>query len=419
MRTVAASVALQDLCLRVTSGGTPSRSVAEYFDGGTIPWMKTGEVKQRFVYSTEEHITERGLENSSAKIIPPNSIVIAMYGDGETAGNVAVNKVALATNQACCNFVIDPARADYLFLYYYLKGSYNNLVNLKLGGSQQNLNAATLKRFPVPRFSLEAQKKIAAILFSFDNLIENNRKRIALLERMAEQLYREWFVRFRFPGHENAGFEKGVPASWVPKPSSDLFEVMSGGTPNTDTASFWGGEIPFFTPKDAPENTYVLSTEKTLTASGLEACNSRLYPRDTIFITARGTVGKLALAHVDMAMNQSCYALAPKRAGAVYFHFLALKLAVSWIKGVSNSGVFDNIVVDTFKVVPILLPPDDLVRQFNERATPIFDQIAALLSANVVLAKSRDLLLPRLISGKLRVDDLDIQFPPSMQDAAA
>ena len=111
------------LCSKVTSGGTPLRSVPEYYEGGTIPWLKTGEVKKDYVWSTEEHITVQGLEASSAKLIPANSLIVAMYGDGNTAGNVAINKVPLATNQACCNFTLNPEIANYQFVYHYLKGS--------------------------------------------------------------------------------------------------------------------------------------------------------------------------------------------------------------------------------------------------------------------------------------------------------
>lgn len=202
---------LGDLCSHVTSGGTPLRSVREYYEGGTIPWLKTGEVKKGYVWEAEEYITERGLSASSAKLIPADSLIVAMYGDGNTAGNVAINKVPLATNQACCNFTLNPKVADYRYVYHYLKGSYSNLVGLKLGGSQQNLNAATLKAFPINMPSLETQQKIAAILSAYDDLIANNQRRITLLERMAEDIYREWFVRLRFPGHKQAKFEKGVP----------------------------------------------------------------------------------------------------------------------------------------------------------------------------------------------------------------
>lgn len=272
-------------------------------------------------------------------------------------------------------------------------------------------------RFRVP--SYDTQKKIAAILSAYDDLIENNRRRIALLEKMAKEIYREWFVRMRFPGHEQAKFEKGVPVGWVELASSEVFDVLSGGTPKTDVSAYWDGQIPFFTPKDAGDNFYALDTEKHITANGLKSCNSRLYPKETIFITARGTVGKLALANREMAMNQSCYALAPKMAGPVFFHFMTIKGAINYLKGVSKSGIFDNIIVDTFKTVPILMPCEEQIVSFNKVVGPVFQQILGLMETNALLAKKRDVFLPRLISGKLPVEDLDIRFPPSMAEETA
>ncbi|MDP2606983.1 MAG: restriction endonuclease subunit S [Deltaproteobacteria bacterium] len=264
--------------------------------------------------------------------------------------------------------------------------------------------------------ALPTQQKIAAILSAYDELIENNKRRIALLEKLAEEIYREWFVRLRFPGYEKVKKVKGVPAGWTPTPSNKVFRVMSGGTPNTDNPVYWDGDIPFFTPKDADDNFYVLKTERAITQKGLDSCNSRLYQKDTIFITARGTVGKICLAHREMAMNQTCYALSPSHEGDAYFYFLSMKNAIAYIKGVSKSGVFDNIIVDTFKIIPIFMPPGPLIERFNECAAPIFKQIGTLLEQNEVLTKSRDMLLPRLISGTLSVDNLDIQFPPSMAE---
>jgi type I restriction enzyme S subunit len=298
--------------------------------------------------------------------------------------------------------------------------NYKYFINTIAGGAAQpNANARDLCSFPFFLPPLQVQNKIAAVLSAYDDLIENNKRRIALLEKMAEEIYREWFVRMRFPGHEKAKFEKGVPEGWEQKPSNEVLDVLSGGTPKTDVPVYWDGHIPFFTPKDAADNFYVLNTEKYITENGLRTCNSRLYKKDTIFITARGTVGKLVLANRNMAMNQSCYALLPKSGRDVYFYFLAIKTALSYIKGVSKSGVFDNIIVDTFKVVPILMPTDELVKRFNELIRPLFQQTATLLQENEVLVETRNRLLPRLISGKLSVENLDIQLPPSMQDEAS
>lgn len=304
---------------------------------------------------------------------------------------------------------------EYLSYYFTTKAHQDWMQALcSFGATMASLNQEIVRRISFPAPKIEMQRKIAAILSAYDDLIENNKCRIALLEKMAEEIYREWFVRLRFPGHEKVKVVKGVPEGWEEKPSNEVLDVLSGGTPKTDVPGYWDGNIPFFTPKDVGDDFYVLNTEKNVTAKGLSTCNSRLYKKDTIFITARGTVGKLALANRDMAMNQSCYALLPKLSGDVYFYFLAIKTAISYIKGVSKSGVFDNIVVDTFKIVPILMPTDELVQRFNLLISPLFQQTSALLQANEILITTRDSLLPRLISGKLSVENLDIQFPPGM-----
>ena len=313
----------------------------------------------------------------------------------------------------------NPQKLDQRFIYYSLLGPtlQAQIRMYGAGSTVEHMRVPQAESLQIPFPALATQKKIAAILSAYDDLIANNQRRITLLERMAEDIYREWFVRLRFPGHEGVKIEKGVPQGWSITPSDQAFDVLGGGTPNTDTSAYWSGDIPFFTPKDAAENIYVLSTEKNITEKGLNACSTQLFPKNTVFITARGTVGKLALAGRAMAMNQSCYALKPRQHCAVYFHYLAIRESIAYIKGVSKSGVFDNIVMDTFKNVPLLMPSPNLHESFNQLVEPIFVQIANLLAKNQCLVSTRDALLPRLISGKLSVDALDIRFPPGMAEA--
>jgi len=217
--------------------------------------------------------------------------------------------------QLCYWRVKNPSVIHPKFIYYWLQGPEFIAQAFQVKSSTDMADYTNLtdqRRMSITATDVFTQKKIAAILSAYDDQIENNKRRIALLEKMAEEIYCEWFVRFRFPGHDQVKMVKGVPEGWEQKPSIEIFEVLSGGTPKTDVSRFWGGELPFFTPKDAGTNIYVLDTEKTITEKGLESCNSRLYKKDTIFITARGTVGKIVLAHRDMSMNQSCYALLPK-----------------------------------------------------------------------------------------------------------
>lgn len=300
------------------------------------------------------------------------------------------------------------------FVYYFLQMMH--LENFNSGAGVPTLNQNHLHKLKINIPDIKTQKKIAGVLSAYDDLIENNKRRIALLEKIAEEIYREWFVRMRFPGYKGTKFEKGVPSGWEIKPSIDVLDVLGGGTPKTDVEIFWNGEIPFFTPKDATDNFYVLSAEKALTQKGLENCSSRLFGKNTIFITARGTVGKMALSFREMAMNQSCYALLPKSDDEIYFYYLTMKNAITYVKGVSKSGVFDNIVIETFKIIPLLIPNETLITNFNEKIKPTFQMLGQLLESNENLVKTRDLLLSRLISGKLSVENLDIQFPPSMRE---
>ena len=163
---------IADLCSNVTSGGTPKSTNSEYYDGGTIPWLNTKEVKFNRIYNTEKCITELGLKNSSAKWIKQNNVIIAMYG--ATAGNVAINKIPLTTNQACCNLEINENIADYKYIYYYLLNNYNVLSSMANGGAQQNLNSLQIKNFEILLPSLNEQRQIASILSIIDDKIELN-----------------------------------------------------------------------------------------------------------------------------------------------------------------------------------------------------------------------------------------------------
>jgi type I restriction enzyme S subunit len=386
-------IKLADLCLRVTSGGTPSRSNPEYWIGGTIPWMKTGEVHQGFIYHTEEKITDLGLENSAAKLIPQNSIIVALYGDGYTAGSVAVNKVALTTNQACCNLIVDPKKCHYAFLYYYLKGSYNNLVSLKSGGSQQNLNALTVRSFPIRSFELSAQKKIAAILSAYDELMENNRRRISLLEKLAEEIYREWFVRLRFPGHENVKLMKGRPETWTEKKFGHFCVLQRG--------------------HDLPDADVVPGPYPIIASTSIKGYHHEFKALPPVVTTGRsGSLGEVLMIHTKAwPLNTALYVkdFCGNSAFLVYYTLKNMGLE----KFNAGAGV-PSLNRNHLTGIKINVPDAPLQKRFDELVGPIHEQKEQLVKMNEALRQTRDLLLPRLISGKLRVEDLDIQFPPGM-----
>ena len=384
--------------------------------GGEYPFVQTGDVKHAPFYLTEYTQTYNAKGLAQSKLWPPGTLCITIAAN---IADTAILAIPACFPDSILGFTPHPLEADVRYTKYCLDAFRGHMEQISKGTTQDNLSMDKLLklRFWFPAYEL--QRKIAALLTAYDDLIANNQRRIALLESMAEEIYREWFVRMRFPGHATAAHERGMPLGWQASTAAAMVQVQGGGTPSTEISQYWGGDIPFFSPKDSHDGAYCLQTEQSITELGLENCASRLFPKDTIFITARGTVGNLVLAGEPMAMNQSCYALVPKIDKKPYFVFAGLRCAVNVIKGVSNSGVFDNVVMDTFKIIPLVNPGDALRDGYNEVAGPIYEQALVLRRANAHLRATRDALLPRLISGKLRVEALDIQFPPSMQPPPA
>lgn len=269
--------------------------------------------------------------------------------------------------------------------------------------AQPGLSVTKLARLRIEMPPKWYQDRVAGILSAYDNLIEVNNKRIKVLEQIAENLYKEWFVRFRFPGHETAEFENGIPKGWNVCRFSSIANVLSGGTPSTDHDEYYGGNIPFYTPKDSSDDYFVFDTISKLTEEGLQHCNSQLYPKNTIMITARGTVGNLNLLAKPMAMNQSCYALTSNTIPSQYFLFFLIKREILKLRKMASGGVFDTIIVSTFDHIKVTIPDKSLIMSFDMLVSPILDETYTLLKQNRNLIRQRDLLLPRLMSGKLEV----------------
>lgn len=300
------TVQIKDVCKKVTSGGTPLTSKGNYYFPHHIPWVKTKEVNYCRITDAETYISQEGLENSSAKLIPANSVIVAMYGQGDTAGRVAINKIPVATNQACCNLIIDETKADYRFIYYKLSTLYEKLVSLKNGGAQPNLNAAIIKSLEIDLPSLEMQHSIADILSAYDDLIENNQKQIKLLEEAAQRLYKEWFVDFRFPGYENTPIIDGIPQGWEVLEIGDVFKTLLGGTPSREKSEYWeNGTIPWINSGKVNELRVVQPSEY-ITDIALNKSATKLLPKHTTLVAITGaTLGQVSYTEIETCANQS------------------------------------------------------------------------------------------------------------------
>ena len=300
---------------------------------------------------------------------------------------------------------VDETKIRPRFLFYWLRSHIGRgrISAIVTGVNVKGIKGSVLKKVKVPCPKIDLQDQIVGYLRTYDDLIENNRRRIRLLEQAARLLYREWFVHLRFPGHEHVKINNGLPEGWEKKTAFDVMDVLSGGTPKTKIPAYWNGDIPFYTPKDATECAYVQDTIKSLTEEGLRHCNSKLYPKNTIFITARGTVGKINLAQTSMAMNQSCYALVAQPPINQYFLYFAMIDGVEQLRSRAVGAVFNAIIRDTFKLIPFTVPDSKIIKIFTEHVSHILQQVDVLSAEIRKLAQARDLLLPRLINGEIKV----------------
>lgn len=374
---------------------------AAHLYGGDYPFIQTGDVKHSNLYITgySQTYNEAGLEQS--RLWKAGTLCITI------AANIA--DTSILSFDACfpdsvMGFVADEDKADTRFVKYlfdaFLQKRFQQFTQ---GAAQDNLSQEKLLslKFPVP--DVKTQCRIADILSAYDDFIENNRRRIELLEQSARLLYKEWFVSLHFPGHEHVKVVDGVPQGWKKKTAFDAMEIMSGGTPSTQVPNYWNGDIPFYTPKDYSDAPYAFKTERSITESGLANCNSHLYPKNTVFISARGTVGKIIMAQKPMAMSQTSYALSGKNGSKQFFLFSALQASLQQFLQRATGAVFTAIVVDTFKTIPFILPPQLLIDNFEETVTPIFAQIENLLLTIERLEQARNLLLPRLMNGEIPI----------------
>ena len=273
------------------------------------------------------------------------------------------------------------------YLYYLM--SLLDLDSYNEGTTIPSLRTETLNRLEFDIPALEYQEKVLSMLEPID-------MKIKLTEEVNENLLQQ----------AGAIFDRFYEKSPNQQPLTSLISVLGGGTPKTGNPDFWDGSIPFFTPKDVGKP-YTFQTEKYITESGLAHCNSRLYQKDTTFVTARGTVGKVSLAGTPMAMNQSCYALASEIVDPLLVYFYVLK-AVASLKHKASGAVFDAIVTRDFDSETINILSDVDSRMALSIIKPIMDTIHNNSQENMRLAVLRDSLLPKLMSGELDVSDLDL-----------
>jgi len=407
MENIFQKTRIEDLCLKVTSGGTPSRSNPEYYEG-EIPWVKTGELNGWYIDDTAEKITEEALKKSSAKIYPIGTVLMAMYGDGRTIGSTAITRIFSASNQACCAMIPDPNKCDSLYLHYSLVVHRDTIVKLALGGAQRNLNQATIKNFEITAPDLKKQSEIASLISNYDYLIANNNRRIAILEEMAQSLYREWFVKFRYPGHENQKLIESplglIPEGWEVKLIQDFGSVITGKTPSTTNPAYYSQkDIPFLKTPDMHGSIFATDISDYLSIDGANSQKNKFIPKNSICVSCIGAkAGVVAVTPTTVQTNQQINSIVLfdlKHREYMYLFAVSLHQKIHAIG--SSGATMTNVSKGKFETIEIINPPNKLMEEFHGYTKNMFDGILNLQLRNANLRAQRDMLLPKLISGEI------------------
>ena len=274
------------------------------------------------------------------------------------------------------------------------------------GAAQDNLSQEKLLsiKFLVPEPAV--QKNIADILSSYDDLIENNRRRIALLEEAARLLYREWFVHLRFPGHEHVKIADGLPAGWDWWTFDHVCDAIGGGTPKTSKPEYWNdGDILWYTPTDITRNSCLalLDSATKITEAGLRGSSAKMLPAGTVLMTSRASVGFFGVIDTPSCTNQGFISIIPNDPRARMYLLHNLMHRVGEIRSHAGGATYKEINKGKFRALLVVIPEASLLREFEEQASTLHAQVRSLHAINQKLAQARDLLLPRLMNGEIAV----------------
>ena len=318
------------------------------------------------------------------------------------------------------------SRADTRFLAYALRHA--DIDAYLTGAVMPKLTQGNLNRIEISHPLLPEQRAIAGVLGALDDKIEQNRRTARALEGLARTIFRAWFVDFEPVKAKAAGAASfssmpqpvfdalptrfvdsdigPVPEGWEVKALSSVCTLVGGGTPKRSESAYWGGDVPWYSVKDAPSDgeIWVINTSEQITDHGLANSAARIVPKGSTIISARGTVGKLAMAGTAMAFNQSCYGLLPGNGSSFGHLHLLLQAAVAQLQQRTHGSVFDTITGATFDGLMVAKPKDDVVSAFEVVVAPLLDVLLASLQESSKVAEMRDYVLPKLVSGNVRVE---------------
>jgi type I restriction enzyme S subunit len=406
---------LEEICEKIKAGGTPSRKTSRYWNG-EIPFVKIEDLTSAKLYleNTQEKITQEGLENSNAWILPPNSVLFSIYG---SIGEVAINKIPVATNQAILGLIPKKEIVDSKFLAYSLKKYGKYLVPYNIQSTQKNLTLEVVKNFKIPLPPLPIQQKIVKVLDTIQEAIDIYDKIIEKTKELKKSLMAELF-KYGAPsfrkGRKLKKTEIGeIPENWEVVRLGDkrLFEIKLGGTPKTSVSEYWNGEIPWITPNDLSELTtpYIEDTQRKISLSGLKA-GSTLLPENSIILSTRAPIGYVALLRRPMAFNQGCKGIVikDKSVVSVFLYYFLLSNTIL-LQELGTGSTFRELATSDLENFKIPLPPLSEQQEIAEILQTIDQKIEIEKKKKELYEELFKTMLNKIMSQEIDVEKINLE----------
>jgi len=408
---------IESVCLRVTSGATPLRSRSEYYEAGIVPWIKTQELKDGIIRESDEKIAPIALQQTSAKLFPVDTVLMAMYGDGKTITSLGILGIEAATNQACCAMIPNRSHCVPRFLFYSLKHHREDFIHIATGGAQRNLSGAIIKRFAIGLPSLPEQEAIAHILGTFDDKIEVNQKMNETLEAMSRALFKSWFVDFDPVRAKAEGRDPGLPAHIADLfpdffEDSELGSIPAGWEVKSldQIATFLNGlalqKYPAVSGLALPVIKIAQLRAGNTTGADLASADlDRGYVVEDgdILFSWSGSLECALWAGGPGALNQHLFKVIPSGYPRWLCYF-AVHLHLDDFRHIAagKATTMGHIQRHHLREAKLAVPASSQL----ERITPFIEpMVESTWKRNVqsrTLAKTRDTLLPKLVSGEIR-----------------
>ena len=409
---------IQDVA-EVVSGATPKTKVAEYWDGN-IAWITPKDLSnhtERYIYRGDRMITDEGLKNSSAKLLPKGSV---LFSSRAPIGYTAIAAQELCTNQGFKSMICNQQILDNNFMFYMMNYKKNEIENIAGGSTFKEVSGKTVKEFKIPIPPLDEQKAIAKVLSNLDEKIERNNKINKKLEEMAQAIFKQWFIDFEFPNEDGKPYKSSggemveselgmIPKRWEIGSIGDYAKVKSGFA----FKSAWWEErgIPVIKIKDISNNTINFNDISYVSEDKVDSAKDFIVNGGDLLIAMTGaTIGKFAIVPprksnvlVNQRVGKFFLGENPlKKLGFIYC-VLCRDEVYSQIVSRGDGSAQPNISPSNIESIKIILPSKDMIEKFNASVSCMFEKIIRNVEECNKLIALRDTLLPKLMSGEIRV----------------